>query len=122
MEKTENNISLESLHPDFNISVDGNWLWNKNPGLCEGGIDRKVLFLFNEQDRELLGDCPSVAKIGINTATDTQTQYKYIGFVYGDKDSEGDIISFAKRFQKAKKITGLTSSWGSKENSVVTEL
>jgi len=121
-EKPRENIPLESLNPKFHVSLGGGWLWNKNPGLHMGYVDRKVLFLFKAEDRELLSDCPSVAKIGKNNDTETLGEYEFIGFAYGNRELSEQLISFANQFSKSKLIQGLTDTWGSKGNSTITDL
>lgn len=122
IEKSGENISLESLHHDFFVNVGGDWLWNKNPALYMGEVDRKVLFLFNEYDSEHLNECPFVAKIGKNVDVDTNSKYNFIGFAYGDKSASEDLKVFARRFEKSQMIEGLTDTWVSKQNAKITDL
>lgn len=122
MEQPDENTPLESLNPEFRVSLGGGWLWNKNPGLHVGDVDRKVLFLFNASEKDLLSECPSIAKIGNNSDLSTLAEYEYIGFAYGNKESSEELINFARRFPKSKSIQGLTDTWISKESATVTDL
>ena len=120
--KSPDFIPLESLHSDFHVSVGGDWLWNKNPGLYIGNADRKVLFLFGADDAHNLSQCPSVGKIGLNTDSQTSASYPYVGFAYGDKSNEAELRTFAKQFPKAQLIEGLTDTWVSKPNAKITDI
>ncbi len=122
MEIIREDTPLESLHPDFHISVGGKWLWNKNPSLHEGGVDRKVMFQFGADDADKLKDCPSVAKIGINQNPETSIHYPYIGFIYGNAENVSDLMNFGRQFRESQIIEGLTDTWVSKENAKITKL
>ena len=121
-ETSNENIPLESLHPDFHSSVGGGWVWNRNPLLYMEHVDRKAMFFFSADDLAQLGDCPSVAKIGNNLDPETATQYPYIAFVYGNKNNVDELVSFARRFSNPQLIEGLTSSWVRRQNAKVTKL
>jgi|GEM_PF-5414162 len=121
-EKPNEKIPLESLHPDFSISVGGSWMWNRNPSLYMEHVDRKVMFFFSAEDLAKLGDCPSVAKIGNNLDTETATQYPYTAFVYGNQNNSDDLVSFARKFSNPQMIESLTSTWVSRQNAKVTKL
>lgn len=122
MEKPHERAPLESLHPDFSVSVGGNWIWNKNPALHIEHPDRKVMFIFDETDCSKFDRCPSIAKIGRNQELNTATQYPYIAFVYGTKANESELITFAQQFTNPQLIEGLTSTWVSKEHATITDL
>lgn len=108
---------LSNLHPDFKIDF-GQWFFNRAESMSEATNPPTIKIRVGFDDSKLLDECPFLAKIGINR--DDSIQHKFIGFMYGDKDSRNRLVVYAEKFPYSELIDGLTGTGVSLEDSKIT--
>lgn len=103
--KTEAKESVRKLHPDFKVTQDNFWYFNRvNSSGFPMRPTLKVIFKF--ENPALLDNCPFMAKIGMNESDGP----KYFGVAYGSKQNRTELENWVKKFPWAHLILDLDKS------------
>ncbi|MDI6734394.1 MAG: hypothetical protein QMD50_02830 [Patescibacteria group bacterium] len=114
--KQELERGVKNLHPEFHISYDGVWYFNREfSSLRDTGINIKSRFGF--EDPSLLDGCEFLAKIGVNEDHNIPTSF--IGFAYTKDAEKESLAQWVQRFPYSEIINDLDNEGVSRKDSKV---
>jgi hypothetical protein len=96
-------LSVKGLSPQYGLTYDGFWYFNRHHDAIDGRSDIKIRYGFD--DPSILEKTNFLSKIGINS--DPAIPHKYIGFSYAKTSQRQELEKYGRSFPYAELITAL---------------